>query len=225
MNWKNEIALITGASRGLGRALAEDLAHRGARVVLNARHPEPLAETVAAIRAEDGWAYGITADVSDVHAVYPLLAQAAEAAGAVTLLINNASTLGAVPLRAWLETEGEDLHRVLETNLVGPFRLTKAALGPMLLRGTGTIVNLSSDAASESYPNWGAYSVSKAALAHLTRTWAEELKHTPIRFFSFDPGEMDTVMHADAIPGADRTTLEKPDEVARRLIALLEENR
>jgi NAD(P)-dependent dehydrogenase (short-subunit alcohol dehydrogenase family) len=92
----------------------------------------------------------------------------------------------------------------------------------MLLRGRGAIVNVSSDAAIESYPGWGAYSVSKAGLAHLTRIWGAELAGRGVRFLSFDPGEMDTVMHAEAIPDADRSKLASPDAVALRLVGVLE---
>jgi NAD(P)-dependent dehydrogenase (short-subunit alcohol dehydrogenase family) len=222
MNWKKEVALITGASRGLGRALSIELGVRGARVVAVGRHAEGLAETVRDIQAAGGWAVAIVADIADLHAVYPLAARAAELAGAPTLLVNNASTLGAVPLRPWLETDCEDLAQVLETNLIGPFRLTKAIVGPMLIHGSGTIVNISSDAASIAYPNWGAYSVSKAALAHLTRTWSEELRDSPVKFVSFDPGEMDTTMHSDAVPEANRDDLSRPADVARLLVEHLE---
>ena len=223
MDWKQETALITGAGRGLGRALAREIASRGGKVVLVARNRQAIAEAVSEIRSTGGTAFGIAADVADIREVHPVLAQAAELAGPLTLLINNASTLGATPLRPWLETECEDLTHVLETNLIGPFRFTKAVLGSMLLRAHGTVVNISSDAAITPYPNWGAYSVSKAALHHLTQIWAEELRPSPVRFVSFDPGEMDTVMHADAIPEANRAELAHPSEVARRLLALLED--
>ncbi|MBS1962392.1 MAG: SDR family oxidoreductase [Bdellovibrionales bacterium] len=222
MDWKSEVALITGASHGLGRALARELARRGARVVLTARTRAPLDAVVEEIRVEGGWATAIAGDAADIRSVHPTLGQAAALAGPVTLLVNNASTLGAVPLRPLLETECEDLGAVLETNLVGPFRFAKAVLGSMLVHGRGTIVNVSSDAATEAYPNWGAYSVSKAGLVHLTRIWAAELADSPVRFVSFDPGEMDTRMHADAIPDADRAALAKPEDVALRLVALLE---
>jgi NAD(P)-dependent dehydrogenase (short-subunit alcohol dehydrogenase family) len=111
---------------------------------------------------------------------------------------------------------------VLETNVVGPFRLTKALLGSMQLREEGIVVNISSDAAVSAYSGWGAYSVSKAALDHLGRIWAEETAGTGVRFLSVDPGEMDTVMHEEALPGSDRATLARPEDVAARLVALLE---
>jgi NAD(P)-dependent dehydrogenase (short-subunit alcohol dehydrogenase family) len=137
------------------------------------------------------------------------------------VLVHNASILGPVPLRDLMETECEDFGRVLEVNVLGPFRLTKAVAGSMSLRNRGLVVGVSSDAGVVGYPGWGAYGVSKAALDHLIRTWAVELLDTGVRFLSFDPGEMDTRMHADADPAADRSTLASPDEIARCLADVL----
>jgi NAD(P)-dependent dehydrogenase (short-subunit alcohol dehydrogenase family) len=107
-------------------------------------------------------------------------------------------------------------------NLVGPFRLSKVVAGSMALRRRGVVVNLSSDAAVEPYPTWGAYAASKAALDHLGRVWAAELAEHGVRVLAVDPGEMDTRMHADAIPDADRSTLADPDDIARRIVAMIE---
>jgi NAD(P)-dependent dehydrogenase (short-subunit alcohol dehydrogenase family) len=142
--------------------------------------------------------------------------------GPIDLLVLNASTLGPVPLRELVDTECEDFARVLEVNLVGPFRLIKAVVGSMVLRGSGTVVGISSDAAVNGYPGWGAYGVSKAALDHLLRSWAAELAAGGVRFLSVDPGEMDTRMHAEAMPDADRGALARPEDVARRIASLLE---
>jgi NAD(P)-dependent dehydrogenase (short-subunit alcohol dehydrogenase family) len=215
-------ALVTGASRGLGAALAEELSRRGARVVAVAREPNALEAEVARIRGLGGEAHALAADQGDKDAVYPLVGAATGLVGPIDLLVVNASTLGPVPLRALAETECEDLARVLEVNLVGPFRLTKAVVGSMLVRGSGTVVGISSDAAVNGYPGWGAYGVSKAALDQLLRTWAAELESSGVRFLSLDPGEMDTRMHADAMPEADRATLALPEHVARRIVDLLE---
>jgi NAD(P)-dependent dehydrogenase (short-subunit alcohol dehydrogenase family) len=214
--------LITGGSRGLGRALGLTLARRGARVVLVARHADELAETVEAIRAAGGEAHAIAGDVADRDATHAIAGQAAAAVGPIDVLVNNASTLGPVPLRLLLDTDCEDLERALAVNLVGPFRLTKAIAGTMVLRGGGTIINVTSDAATEAYERWGAYGVSKAALEQLGRVWAAELEGTGVRVFSVDPGEMDTRMHADAIPDANRAALADPARVAHAIIALLE---
>ena len=111
---------------------------------------------------------------------------------------------------------------MLDVNLIGPFRLTKAVVGSMALRGRGLIVGISSDAAVVGYPGWGAYGVAKAALDHLIRTWAAELADSNVRFLSIDPGEMDTDMHAAALPEADRASLADPAEVAARIADLAE---
>lgn len=216
---------MTGASRGLGRALAELLASRGAKVVLLARQAAPLEEVVAGIRARGGEAYAIAADVADKEAIHKIAGQAQGVAGPIDVVIHNASTLGPVPLRLLLDTECEDLAAVLETNLIGPFRLTKALAGAMALRGGGTIVHVSSDAAVEAYPRWGAYGVSKAAQDHLSRVLAAELEETGVRVLSVDPGEMDTAMHAAAIPEADREALQRPAEVAAKIVDMIEGER
>ena len=146
---------------------------------------------------------------------------AAALVGPVDVLVLNASTLGPVPLRELSETECEDFARVLEVNLLGPFRLAKAVLGSMVLRGQGVVVAISSDAAVSGYPGWGAYGVAKAGLDHLVRTWAAELAGTGVVFLSVDPGEMDTEMHAQAMPEADRSALARPASVAERIADLV----
>jgi NAD(P)-dependent dehydrogenase (short-subunit alcohol dehydrogenase family) len=215
-------ALITGASRGLGRALAEELAARGWSVVLVAREAGPLGDVVAGIRARGGVAHAVTGDIADKDAIHRIAGQAQALAGEIGLLVHNASTLGPVPLRLLLDTECEDLAQVLETNVIGPFRLTKVIAGAMALRGAGTIVHISSDAAVEAYSRWGAYGISKAAQDHLSRVLAAELDGTGVRVLAVDPGEMDTRMHADAVPDADRATLQRPADVAKRLVALVD---
>lgn len=212
-------AIVTGGSRGLGRALGLALARAGARVVLVARHAEPLRSVVAGINAAGGEAHAVVTDLADQDAAAALAGQAAALVGPVDILVNNASTLGPVPLRLLLDTDCEDLERALAVNLVGPFRLTKAIAGSMVLRGTGTIVNVTSDAAREPYPSWGAYGASKAALEQMGRIWAAELDGTGVRVVTVDPGEMDTVMHAQAMPDADRTQLADPADVARKIVA------
>jgi NAD(P)-dependent dehydrogenase (short-subunit alcohol dehydrogenase family) len=217
-------ALVTGASRGLGRALAEQLAARGARVALVAREAGPLREVVAAIRAAGGDAHAIVGDVAAKEATHQIAGQAQGLVGEIAIAIHNASTLGPTPLRLLLDTECEDLAQVLETNLVGPFRLTKVLAGAMAIRGGGVIVHVSSDAAVEAYPRWGAYGASKAAQDHLSKILAAELEGTGVRVLAVDPGEMDTAMHAAAIPDADRAALQRPAEVAARIVAMIEDD-
>jgi NAD(P)-dependent dehydrogenase (short-subunit alcohol dehydrogenase family) len=214
-------ALVTGASRGLGRALARELALRGARVAMVARGAAELESAAAAVRGAGGVAYALAGDMADKAAAHGLAGAAAELVGPIDLLVHNASALGPVPLRLLLDTECEDLSRVLEANLVGPFRLSKIVAGSMALRGEGTIVHVSSDAAVSPYPRWGAYGVSKAAQDHLSRIWAAELAELGVRVFSVDPGEMDTEMHARAMPGADRSSLARPADVAWRVVQMI----
>jgi NAD(P)-dependent dehydrogenase (short-subunit alcohol dehydrogenase family) len=221
MKMQGHGALVTGASRGLGRALAEQLAARGARVALVAREAGPLGEVVAGIRARGGEAHAIAGDIAAKEAVHRIAGQAQGLVGEIGIAIHNASTLGPTPLRLLLDTECEDLAQVLDVNLLGPFRLTRAIAGGMVLRGRGLVLQVTSDASVNGYSNWGAYGVSKAALDHLGRIWGAELDGTGVRFLTVDPGEMRTAMHAAAMPEADPATLADPAAVARRLVAII----
>ena len=215
--------LVTGASRGLGRALAERFAERGDEVVLVARSEAALADVVRGIRDRGGEAHAVVGDVGDKHAIHRIASAAQALAGPIEVLVHDASTLGPSPLALVLDTECEDLEYALAVNLVGPMRLTKALAGPMVLRRRGTIVHISSDAAVNAYPTWGAYGASKAALDHLSATLAAELAESGMRSFSVDPGEMDTAMHREAIPDADPATLRDPRDVAARIVALVDD--
>jgi short-subunit dehydrogenase len=222
MDIRGTAALVTGASRGLGAALGRRLAAEGARVALVARGAEALERVVADIREAGGEAHAIAADVGDKHAPHAIAAAAAALVGPVELLVQCASTLGHVPLRLLLDTDCEALEEALQVNLVGPFRLAKLLAGPMALRGRGLVVDVTSDASVAAYPRWGAYGVSKAALDHLGRILGAELDGTGVRVLTVDPGEMDTRMHADAIPEADPATLTAPDAVAARIVRLIQ---
>jgi NAD(P)-dependent dehydrogenase (short-subunit alcohol dehydrogenase family) len=221
MEIKGRGVLITGASRGLGRALAQAFAREGARVVLVARAEDALEQAVADIRRRGGEAFAVPGDLGAKEDIHRITGAAAALVGPLDIVVNNASTLGPVPLRLLNDTECEDLARVLEVNLLGPFRLTKAVLGGMALRGRGLIVNVTSDASLAPYAGWGAYSVSKAALDHLGRVWAAEAEGTGVQFLTVDPGEMDTQMHAAALPEADRSSLADPAAVAQRILELI----
>jgi NAD(P)-dependent dehydrogenase (short-subunit alcohol dehydrogenase family) len=222
MNVANRAVLITGASRGLGRALAFALADKGARLVLVARDGRVLGKVVDELRARGAVAHGITANVGDKQAIHAIVGRAQALAGPIEVLVHNASTLGPVPLALLADTECEQLEETLQVNLVGAFRLSKALVPAMALRGRGLVLHISSDAAVEAYPRWGAYGVSKAALDHLARSWAAELAGTGVRVLSIDPGEMDTDMHRDAIPDADPATLLRPEQVAAQIVRLIE---
>ncbi|MDY7232663.1 SDR family NAD(P)-dependent oxidoreductase [Hyalangium rubrum] len=222
MKLEGKAVLVTGASRGLGEALLKRLARKGARVVGVSRNAGEIEAVAAALRAEGHEAHALAYDVGDKEAIYPLVGAASALVGPIDVLVHNASTLGPTPLPLLLDTACEDLTRVLEVNVVGPFRLTKAVAGAMALRGGGLVVHLTSDAAVSAYPRWGAYGVSKVALEHLGRIWAAELEATGVRFLNVDPGDMDTRMHRDALPEADPATLARPEDVAARLVTLIE---
>jgi NAD(P)-dependent dehydrogenase (short-subunit alcohol dehydrogenase family) len=218
-------ALVTGASRGLGAALSRSLAQAGWRVVLVARSRAPLESLARDIRSAGGEAWPVVGDIADKRAIHRISGEAAALAGPIDLVVHNAATLGTIPLRPLAATDCEQLELALGTNLLGPFRLTKALVGSMVVRGHGLIVHVSSDAAREAYAGWGAYGVSKAGLEHLSRMWSTELAGTGVRSIVFDPGEMNTQMHAEAIPDADPSTLLDPKIAAARLLEIIREAR
>ena len=212
---------VTGGTSGLGLALVGQLHRDGARVAFIARGRE----RVEAVQRAYPGTHGIVGDVASKEAIYPIALQILGELGGLDVLINNASDLGPVPLALLGDTECEDFERALVTNLLGPFRLTKAVLGALAgsaREGRGAVVlNVSSDAAVNAYPTWGAYGASKAALHHLTRVWDEELGAQGVHFLSIDPGDMDTPLHAVAIPDADPATLKRPDTAAAELIGTI----
>lgn len=212
---KGKVILITGASRGLGRALALECARQGASLIINSRasSADDLADTERGVRALGAEVLGVVADVSDRADVERLAGESLAHFGRVDVLINNALALGPSPMPYLVDYPIEDFEWVLRTNVTGPFLLTRALVGQMLTRGTGSIINVSSDAGVIGYPTWGAYGVSKAALDHLTRTWAAELQGTGVRINSVDPGSMDTVMHRLAEPTEDPAQWAKPEDV------------
>jgi NAD(P)-dependent dehydrogenase (short-subunit alcohol dehydrogenase family) len=210
------LVAITGGTSGLGLGLVREMIQRGAKVAFVAR----TVESVQRLAREQG-AHGIVGDVSLKTDVHPIAMQIVGELGGLDVLINNASDLGPTPLALLGDTECEDLERALATNLIGPFRLTKAVLGALAAsareRRGSVVVNISSDAAINPYPSWGAYGASKAALHHLTRIWNEEQSAEGIQFLSLDPGDMDTPLHAIAVPDADTTALKRPEQAAREI--------
>jgi NAD(P)-dependent dehydrogenase (short-subunit alcohol dehydrogenase family) len=208
---------VTGGTSGLGLALVRLLTAQGARVAFVAR----TARAVEQIVRETG-AHGIVGDVGCKDDIYPLALQITGSLNGLDILINNASSLGATPLALLADTECEDLERALAVNLLGPFRLTKALFGALTAAAREgrepLVINISSDAAINAYPGWGAYSASKAALRHLTAVWAEEAKSEHVHFVSIDPGDMDTPLHALAAPDADPATLKRPEISAAEIV-------
>ena len=210
--------LVTGGTSGLGRALVDEFRKRGAQVAFVARH-EADVERVA---RECPDTLGIVADVSRKDAVHRIALAALAWRDGLDILVNNASSLGQVPLAPLADTDCEALEDALATNVLGPFRLTKALYGALVASArdgrAGIVVNVTSDAAVNAYPNWGAYGASKAALSHLTHIFDEESRTFGIRMLAIDPGDMDTPLHALAIPDADPSTLRPPQESARALV-------
>lgn len=205
---------VTGGTSGLGLALVREWHRRGASVAFVARD----AENVARIAAENDGALGIVGDVSKKEWIHVIALQILGRLGGLDVLVNNASSLGPVPLTPLADTECEDLEAALATNVLGPFRLTKTLLGALRTSAAegrgGVVMNISSDAAITPYPNWGAYGASKAALRHLSAIWDLEVDGTGVRILSRDPGDMDTPLHRLAIPDADPSTLLKPEAAA-----------
>jgi NAD(P)-dependent dehydrogenase (short-subunit alcohol dehydrogenase family) len=213
---------ITGGTSGLGLELVKEFLARGARVAFVARGRERVERVVR----EHPGSHGIVGDVSVKDDIYPIAMQITGELGGLDILVNNASDLGPTPLALLGDTACEDLERALATNVLGPFRLTKALLGALAAsarEGRGSVVlNISSDAAINAYPRWGAYGASKAALRHLTQIWNEELAAEGVHLLSLDPGDMDTPMHALAVPDADPATLRRPEVAARELADAIE---
>ncbi len=212
---------VTGGTSGLGLALVRRLLENRAQVAFVARSRAG----VERVGRELPGAHGIVGDVSRKEDIHPIAIQVLGTLGGLDVLVNNASSLGPVPLALVADTECEDFELALATNLLGPFRLTKALLGTLAASAregrAPLVLNISSDAAITPYAGWGAYGASKAALHHLSRIWNEELASEGIRMLSVDPGDMDTALHALAVPDADRSQLKRPDAAASEILDLI----
>lgn len=207
-------AIITGASRGLGRALADALADRGWRLIVDARNEDEL-ETARAELARRTEVLAVAGDVADAWHRGRLMWLAGER---IDLLVNNASTLGAAPLPALADYPLAELERALAVNVVAPLALIQLAL-PRMPAGA-RIVNVTSDAAVEAYAGWGGYGATKAALEQMSNVLAAE--RPDLRVYAVDPGDMNTRMHQDAFPGEDISDRPSPRESVPRLLALVE---
>lgn len=212
---------VTGGTSGLGLALVTQLHAQGANVAFVARDAARVADTARRLPGT----HGIVGDVSKKADIYPIALQVSAALDGLDVLVNNASSLGPVPLALLADTDCEDLEAALATNLVGLFRLTKALLGSLLASARdgrpALVLNITSDAAVSAYPGWGAYGASKAAVSHLSRIWHEELRPHGVRVIALDPGDMDTPLHALAVPEADPATLGRPADAAREILRQL----
>src|SRR2546428_10005336 len=217
---RGRVALVTGASRGLGRAVALAFAREGALLTICARGAEALEAVAAEVRSTGAVVLAIPADVRNPRDIERVVALTLERFQRIDILVNNASELGPTPLPYLVDYPPDAFDDVLQVNVVAPFRLAQAVIRSMLTRREGVVINVSSDAAVTGYSGWGAYSVSKAALDGMTRTWAAELDGTGVRIHAIDPGGMDTAMHPAADPHAHPPDLARPEDVAEALVRL-----
>lgn len=212
----SSVAIVTGASRGFGKAVAAALLERGWVVVTDARRAHELKTTVAELNSDR--LIALSGDITDASHRDSLLAAAIDA-GPLRLLVNNASRLGPSPQPVLAEYPPSELWAVYQTNVFAPLALIQAAL-PALTENAGAVVNVTSDAAVEPYPGWGGYGSSKAALDQLSAVLAAE---TPgVRVYAFDPGDMRTEMHQAAFPGEDISDRAEPESVVPALLHLLD---
>ena len=204
-----KVALVTGASRGLGRVLARFLAEQGYGLLLTARGEVGLREVAEELRPFTSNVVSIAGDVTDAGHRDCVL-EAARAWRRIDILVNNASELGPSPLPSLEAASRDDFVRVLEVNVLAPLALIREAL-PLLRISKGLVVNITSDAAIGGYPGWGLYGASKAALDLVSKTLAAELKDRGVSIVSVDPGDMRTKMHQDAYLGQDISDRPPPD--------------
>jgi NAD(P)-dependent dehydrogenase (short-subunit alcohol dehydrogenase family) len=214
------VALITGASRGFGRALALDLAREGWSLVLDARGAPDLEAVAAELRSSGATVRAMAGDVAEAQHREDLVTAAGEL-GRLDLLVNNASVLGPSPQPTLDRYPLDVLAHVYEVNVIAPIGLLQRAL-PLLRESSGTVVNITSDAGVEGYAGWGGYGSSKAALEQVSNVLAAE--QPDLRVYWFDPGDMRTQMHQEAFPGEDISDRAAPESVVPALRALLWNN-
>jgi short-subunit dehydrogenase len=212
-------ALITGASKGLGYALANELAHKGWNLLINARDAKKLLSAKNNLK-EFTNVIAISGDVRDEIHLWQIAEALATNHWQLDLVVNNASALGLSPMPALLNHPVDDLHTIFHTNMIAPISLLQKIKG--FLKPGAKIINISSDAGAEAYENWGAYGGSKAGLDHMTAILAKE--NPKYHFYSFDPGDMRTDMHQAAFPGQDISDRPLPIEEAVPAILHLIEN-
>jgi NAD(P)-dependent dehydrogenase (short-subunit alcohol dehydrogenase family) len=211
MYLRDKIALITGASRGIGRAMALRFAGEGAHLVLCARNGEALQDVAQAVKDRGRQIVAEAADIGIDADVQRLVGTALKAFGRIDVLVNNASILG--PRAELLHYPHEIWEDVLRVNLTGTFLITQAVARLMVERGQGSIINVSSGAGVEGKPRWGAYSVSKFGVEALTQIWSKELRPYNVRVNTVNPGSTATQMRREAYPEEDQSKLPRPEEV------------
>jgi NAD(P)-dependent dehydrogenase (short-subunit alcohol dehydrogenase family) len=214
-----QVVMITGASKGLGRALTLAFARRGAKLVICARNEQPLVQVASEARLLGAEVLHIAADIAQPRDVERFVATAEAHYGRIDVLINNASILGPSPMPFLLDYPEEDFAEVLRVNTVGMFLVTRRVIVSMLQRNRGSVINLTSEAGNVGYAGWGAYGISKFAVEGLTQTWADEVSESSVRVNMVDPGEMNTDMHARAIPDCDYDIVE-PEAVVEVFLYL-----
>jgi short-subunit dehydrogenase len=218
---RERVALITGASRGLGLEISRLFARRAMPLVLTARGAEALG-SVADELSDSTEVVILPGDVADPAHAERLVRVGLERFGRVDVLVNNASSIGISPMPTLDAYPPDVLTEVFRVNVTAPLRLAQLVLPRMRERGEGVIVNVTSDAAVQAYPTWGGYGASKAALEHLSRVMAAELEGSGVRVYVVDPGDMNTQMHQEAEPAVDLSHLPGPETSAPAFLHLVE---
>ena len=203
MRLNNTVVLITGSSKGLGRALAHAYAEAGARVVINARGADALEATKRELDAKGAQALSVVADATQPGEIARLVQAALERFGRIDVLVNSAGILGPSPRPNMADFASADLAEIFRANVIGPVQVTQAVLPQMLAQGSGVIINVTSDAGQTGFPGWGGYGSTKAALELITESWAAELEGAGVRVNAVNPGDLQTEMHQLAFPGED----------------------
>lgn len=213
------VALVTGASRGLGRAIAMAYAQEGASLAICARGEEALSQVAAELREAGARVLAVQANAASRADVERLVSLTQQEYGRIDVLVNNASILGPSPMPYLLDYPADDFEQVLQINVAGPFLVTRQVMAAMLQQGQGSVINVTSGAGAQGYPGWGAYGISKFALEGMTQTWAAEVDGTGVRVNAVDPGEMATEMHALAVPDCDYE-LARPEDLTEVFVWL-----
>jgi len=215
---RGKVALVTGGSRGIGRAIAVAYAQNGANVFVCGRNVNDIEAALREMRQTGGVVDGVPGDVGKAEDVEHIVHKAVQRFGAIDVLVNNASILGPrepiahYPLAAWSE--------VMRINLTGPFLITRAVLSIMLERNSGSIINVTSGVGRRGKARWGAYAVSKAGLENFTQVLADEVSQAGIRVNSVNPAATRTQMRAEAYPAEDPSALPAPEEITPLFVYL-----